>query len=73
LTQNSKNEKAKALEALGAELLQVNGPLHSGALKSVDVLINAQGPPVASETSDALFKEAIASGVRIYFAPEYGM
>lgn len=72
LTRNTNGESAKGLEALGAELLQVNGPIHAGALKGVDVLVNVAGRVPADE-SDALFKEAAASGVKVYFPSEYGL
>ncbi|KAG8882833.1 hypothetical protein FRB97_007657 [Tulasnella sp. 331] len=73
LTRNPKSDSAKALEVLGADLLQVNGPIHAGALKGVDVLVNVLGTGVPVEESDALFKEAAASGVKVYFPSEYGI
>ncbi|KAG8995392.1 hypothetical protein FRB94_009183 [Tulasnella sp. JGI-2019a] len=73
LTQNPNGEKAKALESLGAELVRVEGALQPGVLKGVDVLVNTQGSVVPPETSDSLFKEAVASGVKVYFPSEYGI
>ncbi|KAG8855824.1 hypothetical protein FRB96_006646 [Tulasnella sp. 330] len=73
LTRNPQSESAKALEVLGAELLQVEGVIHAGALQGVDVLVNTSGSGVPANESDALFKEATASGVRVYFPPEFGI
>ncbi|KAG8859709.1 hypothetical protein FRB96_004283 [Tulasnella sp. 330] len=73
LTRNPQSDGAKALEALGAELLQTNGPIYAGALKGVDVLVNAAGPGINPEENDALVKEAVASGARLYFPSEFGM
>ncbi len=72
LTRNPKSDVAIALEALGAELLQVNGIIPAGTLKGMDVLVNVLGDGVPPSESDARFKEAAASGVKVYFPSEFG-
>lgn len=73
LTRNPTSDSARALEALGAELLLLKAPIQAGALKGIDVLVNATGSHVPANESDALFKEAAASGVKVYFPSEFGM
>ncbi|KAG8983576.1 hypothetical protein FRB94_007507 [Tulasnella sp. JGI-2019a] len=74
LTRNLDGEKAKVLEGLGARLVKLDGPIQAGALKGVDVLVNSlSGGNVPAETSDSLVKEAVASGVKVYFPSEFGM
>ncbi|KAG8881603.1 hypothetical protein FRB97_009356 [Tulasnella sp. 331] len=73
LTRNPKSENAKALEMLGAEMVQINGPIYAGTLKGVDVLVNSLGTGVPMDEKDTLFKEAAASGVKVYFPSEYGV
>jgi len=74
LTQNPDSDKAKALGKLGAHTVKVQGAVPAEALKGVDVLVHAGRPEVleSQEIVDSIFKAAIASGVKVYFPPEFG-
>lgn len=72
LTRDPTSEKLKALEALGAEALQVGETVSAEDLRGVDVFIDTSGHTTPGSFKDSCVKAASEAGVKVYLLNEFG-
>ena len=71
-TRDPSSVKARALSALGAQLVDFNAPLLE-ILKDAEVVINALSGRISNDLKTSVIAVVATSNAKVYFHSEYGM